>query len=35
VLNSAALGVDAVVNTIVGRAKALWPNATAERRASG
>jgi len=35
VLNSAALGVDAVVNTIVGRAKALWPDTTAERRSPG
>ncbi|MGE0552292.1 MAG: AAA family ATPase [Gemmatimonadales bacterium] len=35
VLNSAALGKGAVVDTIVGRAKTLWPNATVERRASG
>jgi cytidylate kinase len=32
VLNSAALGLDATVAAIVGRAKALWPQATRERR---
>lgn len=33
VLNTAALGVDQAVATIVGRAKTLWPGETRERRA--
>ena len=33
VLNSSALGIDQVVATIVGRAKARWPEETRERRA--
>ncbi|MGH7559730.1 MAG: AAA family ATPase [Gemmatimonadales bacterium] len=32
VLNTEALGLDGVTGLIVGRAKALWPNATKERR---
>lgn len=32
VLNTAALGVESVVDTIVGRAKRLWPQETKERR---
>ena len=32
VINSAALGLDATVQTIVGRAKTLWPDVTRERR---
>ncbi len=34
VLNTAALGLDGAVQTIVGRAKARWPGATTERRRS-
>ncbi len=33
VLNTAALGIDQAVATIVGRAKTLWPGETRERRA--
>jgi cytidylate kinase len=32
VLNTEALGLDAVTAVIVGRAKALWPEVTKERR---
>lgn len=35
VLNAAALGVEGAVATIVGRAKALWPAETRERRVAG
>jgi cytidylate kinase len=35
VLNSSALGLDGVVAAIVGRAKALWPLETRERRVAG
>lgn len=34
VLNSAALGLEAAVATVVGRAKGLWPDATKERRSA-
>lgn len=35
VLNTATLGLEGAVAAIVGRAKARWPGATRERRASG
>ncbi len=35
VLNTAALGLDGAVATIVGRAKTLWPAETRERRVAG
>lgn len=35
VLNSAALGIEQTVATIVGRAKTLWPDQTRERRVDG
>ncbi len=35
VLNSAALGIEQTVATIVGRAKTLWPDQTRERRTDG
>ena len=34
VLNTAALGIEQTVATIVGRAKAVWPTETRERRAA-
>lgn len=35
VLNTEALGLDAVTAVIVGRAKSLWPDTTRERRGTG
>ncbi len=35
VLNTAPLGIDGAIATIVGRAKALWPGETGERRIGG
>jgi cytidylate kinase len=34
-LNTASLGIEGAVATIVGRAKALWPGETRERRVAG
>lgn len=33
VLNTGAMGLDGATTVIIGRAKTVWPNATAERRA--